>query len=395
MRGALLIARPRLLTALALAVPLALAVSACTSASGAESSSGTGKTASSGGSIVVGATLSLTGSLDAAGAPLEAGYAREIADINAAGGIVVGGVKEKIRLTILDNGSDPSTASAQANQLVRGDHAVALLGFATPLIVTPVAVTAEQLHVPFLTSLMPVEAFANADKTGWTYSWDLFYDEQQQAADAARALAAAPGDKKVALFTDTDPDSVVERPLFEAAFTADHLDVVGDYTVPVGTTDFSSSIADARAHGAQLVAGELAPADGAALSRQLTSSALHPRATFLAATADAGDSGQSPGSPAANGLSGAYWSTGQASPGQLGLISATLGRQYAGSPSYATAALGYAVAEVLTDALATAGSTNPGKLNAAIARTDAPTTAGLITFDQFTHTATTAYHVTG
>ena len=50
---------------------------------------------------------------------------------------------------------------------------------------------------------------------------------------------------------------------------------------------------------------------------------------------------------------------------------------------------------MLTDALATAGSANPGKLNAAIARTDARTTAGPITFNQLTHTAITAYDVTG
>ena len=46
---------------------------------------------------------------------------------------------------------------------------------------------------PFLTSLMPAEAFASGDKDGWKYSWDLFYDEQQQAADAARALASVRG----------------------------------------------------------------------------------------------------------------------------------------------------------------------------------------------------------
>ena len=50
---------------------------------------------------------------------------------------------------------------------------------------------------------------------------------------------------------------------------------------------------------------------------------------------------------------------------------------------------------MLTDALAKADSTNPAKLNAAIARTDARTTAGLVKFNQVTHTAITAYHVTG
>jgi ABC-type branched-subunit amino acid transport system substrate-binding protein len=49
---------------------------------------------------------------------------------------------------------------------------------------------------------------------------------------------------------------------------------------------------------------------------------------------------------------------------------------------------------VFTDALAKAGSTKPGPLNRAIARTDARTTAGPITFNSSTHTATTPYYVT-
>ena len=266
--------RPRTLTTLLLAVPLAL-VAACSGGSAAPSNADA-KVANAGGAIVVGTTLSLTGSLGALGRALEAGYQQEIANVNAAGGIVIGGTREKLKLVVLDNGSDPSAAAAQAADLVRTDHAVALLGSATPLIVMPTALVAEQLRVPLVTSQMPVEAFASGDKTGWTYSWDLFYDEQQQAADAAKALASAPGDKKVALFTDDEPDSVVERPLYEAAFKAAGLDVVGDYTFPVGTTGFSSFVSEARAAGAQLVAGQLAPADGAALLKQLTSSGFRP-----------------------------------------------------------------------------------------------------------------------
>src|SRR6202034_4647532 len=154
----------------------------------------------------------------------------ETANVTAAGAIAIGGTKEKLKLVVPDNGSAPSTASSQAAELVQHDHAVALLGSATPQIVMPTAVVAEQLHVPFVTSQMPVEAFASGDKTGWTYSWDLFYDEQQQATDAAKALATTPGNKKVVLFTDNEPDSVVERPLYEAAFKAGGLQVVGDYT---------------------------------------------------------------------------------------------------------------------------------------------------------------------
>ena len=387
--------RPRTLQALLLAVPLTLAVAACSGgSSSAGPSNADAKIVNSDAAIVIGTTLSLTGSLGALGRPLEAGYQQEIADVNAAGGVAIGGTKEKLKLVVLDNGSDPSTASSQAAELVQHDHAVALLGSATPQIVLPTAVAAEQLRVPLVTSQMPVEAFASGDKTGWTYSWDLFYDEQQQATDAAKALATTAGNKKVVLFTDNEPDSVVERPLYEAAFKAAGLQVVGDYTFGVGTTDFSGFISKAKAAGAQLLAGQLAPADGAALLRQLTSSGFRPKAAFLAGTSDAGYQPPSLGRLATGTLSAGYWSPAQASPGQLAIISPTLGRKYSGSPDYAPAAVAYAVAEVLTDALATAGSTDPAKLNTAIAHTDARTTAGLVTFNQLTHTAITAYHVT-
>ena len=379
---------------LGLAVTVALALGACSGGSSSGSSGSAARSSSPDGTVMVGATLSLTGSLGALGLPLEAGYKQEIANVNAAGGIAVGGTKQKLKLVVLDNGSDPGTASSQARELVLQDHAVALLGFATEQMVMPTALVAEQLRVPFLTSLMPVEAFANGDKDGWKYSWDFFYDERQQAADAAKALASVPGSKKVVLFTDNEPDSVVERPLYQAALKANGLDVVGDYTFPVGTTDFSSFITDAKAKGAQLLAGQMNPADGVALWKQVTSLGFRPKAAFLAKASDAGSWWQSLGRLAQGTLSEGYWSPSQAQPGQLAAISPTLGEKYAGNPNYAVAAVGYAVAEVLTDALAKAGSTNPGKLNTAISQTDPQTTAGLIKFNQSTHTADTPYYIT-
>ena len=392
-KGTLVRTRSRLLRALLLAVPLALAVAACSGGGGTASSGPGGKVTTSDPTIVVGATLSLTGSLDLLGPAFEAGYQLQIADANAAGGITIGGTREKLKLVVLNNGSDPTTASVQASELVRTDHAVALLGSASAQIVLPTALVAEQLQVPFLTSQMPVEAFASGDKAGWVYSWDVFYDEQQQAADVARALASVPGNKKVVLFTDDEPDSVVERPLYEAALKADGLEVVGDYTFPAGTTELSSFVADAKATGAQLLAGQLDQPDGVALWKQLKSAGFHPKAAFLAKASDASSWWQSLGQLAQDTLSEGYWSPSQASPGQLAAISPTLGKKYAGSPSYATAAVAYAVAEVLTDALAKAGTTSPGQLNTAISRANVETTAGRITFNQATHTAITPFYV--
>lgn len=75
----------------------------------------------------------------------------------------------------------------------------------------------------------------------------------------------ATSNKKVALFTDTEPDGVVERGLYKEAFAAAGLEIVGDYTFPVGTSDFSSFISDAKSKDADLVAGRMIPPDGIAL----------------------------------------------------------------------------------------------------------------------------------
>src|SRR5262249_47177716 len=160
-------------------------------------------------------------------------------------------------------------------------------------------------------------------------------DERRQAADTAKALASVPGSKKVALFTDNEPDSVVARPLQAAAFQAAGLDVVGDYTFAIGTKDFSSYIADAKAKGAQLLAGQLNAADGVALWKQVTSLGFRPKAAFFAPASNSGAWWQSLGSLAQGTLSEGYWSPSQAPAGQLAVISPTLGKKYAGNPDYA------------------------------------------------------------
>jgi branched-chain amino acid transport system substrate-binding protein len=62
---------------------------------------------------VIGATLPLTGDLGVLGPPLEAGYQQEIASVNAAGGVGVGGTQKKLRLVVLNNGSNPVAASSR------------------------------------------------------------------------------------------------------------------------------------------------------------------------------------------------------------------------------------------------------------------------------------------
>lgn len=364
---------------------IALAAAAC----------GGGAAGSADGPVVIGASMSLSGSLGVLGPPLEAGYQQAVADVNAAGGVSVDGTKKKVRLVVLDNGSDPNKASSQARELVLKDQAVALLGFTTPPIVTPTALAAEQQRIPFVTSLTPVRAFQQGGKGGWKYAWDLFFDEKDQAAMAAKALAMAKGNKKVVLFTDNEPDGAMERPMYKAAFQARGLNVAGDYTFPVGTTDYSSFITSAKAKGAQLLAAQMTPADGVALWKQLRSFHFAPQAAFVAKASDAEYWWETLDRSAQGTLSEGYWSPSAEPASAIAVVKKTLGKKYGmTSGNMAGATMAYTAATVLTQAITRAGSTDPDRLNTAIGNTDAQFPGGHITFDRSTHTATTPYYVT-
>ena len=208
---------------LALAAVLSLAVLASACASQSSGSSG------SGGPITLGASLSLTGALGSFGVDQRAGYQQAIADINAAGGVKIGGTVHKVKLVVLNNQSDPTTASQQVRNLVLKDGAQAVLGAGTPPITVPQALVAETLRVPYLTTNTPVGAFAAGNKSGWKYSWDMFFSEPEQAADIIKAVNRFSTNHKIALFTDNEPDGVVERPLYKAAAAANGDKVVGDF----------------------------------------------------------------------------------------------------------------------------------------------------------------------
>lgn len=367
--------------ALAAVAPLLL-TAACGGVKGA-SSGGTGD-------IVLGTSLSLTGPLGQFGVDLKSGYEQQVSEVNQAGGLNVGGKKHKVVLKVLDNRSDPNTATQQVRELVLKDSAAAILGGCTPPIVVPEALAAEQQKVPFVSSCNPVLAFQAGNKSGWKYAWDLFFDEREQAATVAKALALSKGSKKVAIFTDTEPDGVAERGLYKAACKAAGLDVVGDYSFPVGTTDFSSFINDAKAKGAKLVAGQMIPPDGIALWKQMKSLSFKPDLAFVAKASDAANWPQALGPVAEGTLSEGFWAPTNGAAGSSDLQN-TLGKKYANSfADLNIAVLGYTVAKVVTDAITASDSTDPSTVSDAIGKTNAEYPLGKIAFGS-THTATTPY----
>jgi branched-chain amino acid transport system substrate-binding protein len=373
---------------LARIAPLAAApllLTGCSAAADSPDDSG----AASGGPIVLGASLSLTGGLAQFGLALQAGYQQLVTDVNATGGITVAGGRRQVTLVVLDNRSDPKAVNAQIGELALKEHPVGLLGGCTSPIVVPGALAAQQQRIPFVSTCDPVEGFSAGNPNGWQTSWDLFFDEIQQAQLVGSSLSKVHSNKKLAVFTDTEPDGVVERGLLTKQASAAGLDVVGDYSFPVGTTDFSSFITDAKAKGAELVAAQMIPPDGIALWKQMKAMNFAPKGTFVAKAAT-GISWPNALGPVAEGtMLAGYWTAGTGKANSAHLMK-TLGVKFARREAdLGISVMGYTAANVLTDAIADAGSTDPNEIGLAIGLTKKDYPLGRISFDPITHTAIT------
>lgn len=349
-----------------------------------------GTTAAAPTAITIGASLPLTGPLGGLGSDQEAGYRQAVAQVNAHGGIVVDGVKRHVRLIVMDNASDATTASQQARDLVLKDGAIALLGGATPPISIPEGLAAEVAHVPFVTTNNPVDAFAQGDPSGWHYAWDIFFKEQNQAVAVSHFVNRCPTNKKVALFTDTEQDGVFQRPLYLAALKKAGDKVVGDYTFPVNTNDFTSFVTKAKASHAQIVIGQMVLPAGVTLLKQMKSLGFRPRVVIIAKASNAQSWVQALGNLAEGTGMELTWSPAAHNPGTK-YVEATLGKKLR-LVDLASAVPDFGAAQVLLDAIKTARSTDAAKIDRALARTNRRLVIGHVVF-QKNHTAVTHYAV--
>ena len=364
---------------------LAVLASACANSGGGQSSG------SSGAPITLGASLSLTGSLGSFGVDQRAGYQQAVADANAAGGIKIGGTAHHVKLVILNNQSDPTTAAQQVRDLVLKDGAQAVLGAGTPPITVPQALIAESLKVPYLTTNTPVGAFAAGSKTGYKYSWDMFFSEPEQASGIISAVGRFKTNHKIALFTDNEPDGVVERPLYKKAAAAAGDKVVGDFSFPVGTSDYTSFITKAKASGAQIVVGQMDPPDAVTLWKQMKSLGYAPKIGIIAKAGDFVSWVNALGNLAEGSLLEAVWLPSWNYAGTAH-VEATLGKKFDNLGDLGTATAAYSVVQVMLNAFKRAGSTDAAKVNTALGSTNLTTPYGQVQFAS-NHTATMRFAV--
>lgn len=335
--------------------------------------------AGGGGEVVIGTSIPITGSLSVFGPLMRDGYEEAVADVNAEGGLDIGGEKRKVRLEVLDSESDPTVTTQQIRTLVQQDGAVGLLGPTTPPLTIPASSVAEALQVPMVSSLTPIRAWLGGNESGWKWSWDFFIDELEFTKLQFKVADTVDTNKKVALFTDNEQDGQVMGGLWQKNAPQMGYEIVYHAKFPVGTTDYASFINKARASDAEIVITQMVPPDGVALWKQMKSLGYVPKLAFCEKCGNNGGWGKALGQTAVGTSTLGYWSRALGYPQTEEFVS-KFASKTGDNEDLSTIVLSYTAAKIMFDAIERAGSTDPEKINAALAKTDGDYPAGHIEF---------------
>lgn len=358
-------------TPLALAAAVLLPLWAC---GGGSAGGGTGS------DIVIGASLPLSGALAGFGSFQKWGYNHAVDRVNAQGGITIGGQKHRVQLRLLDDQSDPSAPSTNIERLVTSDRAVALLGSCTPALVNPGAVVADRDGIPMVTGCDPLETFKSVKK--WTSVWDIFFDEPDLASAPFKLMKDlnVQTNQKVAVLTDNGPDGlVVGGQIWPALAKQFGYTVAYSASFPIDATQFTSVIADTRQSGADVVLVDSLTPNGVAMRKQMAAAGYTPKVLVMEKGGEPVQFAQALGNLANGIIFGGYWDYTFPYPGAAQLR--TQFEHETGQTYSQHIADSEAAAEVLLDAIARAGSTDPARINTAIGQTDRSYVVGPVKFD--------------
>ena len=335
--------------------------------------------------IVIGASLPLSGPLAGFGSFQQWGYKRAVDEVNKAGGIEIDGKKQMVKLIIRDDKTDPNTTASNTETLISRDKVVALLGSCTPALVNAGALVAERAKKPIVTGCDPLEVFKSVRK--WNYAWDLFFSVPELAAAQYNAMkeAGIQTNHKIAFWHDNGPDGQAVGGHIWPALAKDFgFEVVQNAEFPVDNTQFTSIIAEAKSKGADVVLVDAITPQAIAIRKQMASAGYTPKVLNMEKGAEPVQFAEALGKLSDGVLVGGYWDPSFPYPGAADLAKAFESETKLTSSQHI--ADSYAAAQILLDAIAAAGSSDPEKINAAIAKTDKTYVVGPIKFDA-DHTA--------
>src|SRR2546428_6058284 len=219
-------------------------------------------------SIKIGAVVPLTGRYGPGGAQVRAGYEIAVEQINAAGGVSVGGKKTPLELVLLDDESDATKTVARLETLAAQGVVGYLGGFGSDLHAAAASV-AEKNKIPYLGIAF---ALNKIHQQGFKYLFSPFWKSPDIGKHTGGLLALIPAGerpKTVAIFQEkTDWGQEMAAAWTEAGKGGFYQVVVlGEYAP--GAKDFSDLILKAKSANADAVFVVPTPPDGMTIVKQM------------------------------------------------------------------------------------------------------------------------------
>lgn len=328
--------------------------------------------------LVLGTTMPLAGPFASLGEAGIAGYQHAIDTINAEGGIDVGGTNYTLKLVALDNQGDPNQVAGQVRKLVQQEKVTALLGSLGPFFNNPMSAAADQLKMPMVASLVPIDAWQNSREGGYEYAWVTYLHEPQAATLSWMASDLVETNKKAAIFANSDEDGNVWTEIWQQQAEEYGYEIVYVAKVPVGTTNFGDYINGAKDAGAEILLGQMGPPEAIAAFKQMKALGFAPKVAICERCAAGGWWPAALGDVAEGTLTTDVWVPGRGGPG-ADEVYAALGDRFSGL-IMTTAVLADTVVHITADAIERAGSLDPDAINAAIAQTNGEYSIGHVEF---------------
>jgi branched-chain amino acid transport system substrate-binding protein len=327
--------------------------------------------------IKVGAAVPLTGRYGAGGAQVRAGYEIAVEQINAAGGVSVGGKKMPIELTLLDDESDATKTVSRMETLAAQGIVAYLGGFGSDLHAAAASV-AEKNKTPYLGVAF---ALHKIHTQGFRYLFSPFWkspDVQHYTVEMLTALPAAERPKTAAIFQEkTDWGREMATAWIEAGKAAGYQVVVNAEYAP-GAKDFSDMILKAKGAGVDVVFALPTPPDGMTMVKQMKELGLSPKMTMFIRAPDPPIWSKNLGKDGDYVLLAPGWHNAVKAPGVKELNEAH--QKKIGRPADPIAGPAYACVQILAAAITKAGSLDHDKIRDAIAATNMTTVIGPVKF---------------
>jgi branched-chain amino acid transport system substrate-binding protein len=328
--------------------------------------------------IKVGAVVPLTGRYAALGAQVRAGYEIAVQQLNAAGGLTVGGKKMQIELTLLDDESDPTKTVARLETLAT-QGVVAYLGGAGSDLHAAAASIGDKNKIPYLGVAF---AFHGIHKQGLRYLFSPFPkspDLTKETFVFLDGLIPAPQrPRKVALILERTDWGKEMGSLWESMAKQNNYQVVASGEYAPGAKDFSDLILKAKAAGAEAVFTLPSPPDGMTMVKQMKELDFSPKASVFIRASDPPVWSQNLGKDGDYVLLSPGWHFAARYPKVAELNEAH--QKLFKRPADPLVGPSYACIQILADALPRAGALDRDKLRDAIAATKMTTVVGPVRF---------------